>query len=84
MIERDHPFVRGLGARPVAVVTAHHAQVRPLDTAAQRGRVDQKVAVAAAQRVRLTAAQPGPREQHHDQPVPRRQATRHQRRDLLI
>ena len=58
--------------------------MRPGDLAAQPPRVRQQMHVAAAQPAHLTAAQPSPGHQQHDQPVPRRPARTQQRDDLLV
>ena len=58
--------------------------MRAGDLAAQLPRVRQQVHVAAAQPEHLAAAQPGPRHQQHDQPVPRRAARPQQRDDIGV
>ncbi|HET8659187.1 MAG TPA: hypothetical protein VFM55_09335 [Micromonosporaceae bacterium] len=78
-------WLRHAGPRPVDVVIAtDHVQVRPRHITAQRPRVQQQMHVAAAQPGRLPAAQPGPGQQQHDQPVPGVAADPQQRDDLLV
>src|SRR5712691_6893168 len=84
-IQRYRPLPPRLGHGPVRVtVAADHVQVRAGDLAAQLTGVRQQVHVAAAQPERLAAAQPGPRHQQHDQPVPRRAAPAQQRDDIGV
>ena len=84
-IQRHRPLPPGLGHGPVRVIIpADHVQVRAGDLAAQLPRIRQQVHVAAAQPERLAAAQPGPRHQQHDQPVPRRAAPAQQRDDISV
>ena len=83
-IQRHDPLPPRLGPRPVHVVPPHHMQVRPPHLAAQQPGIQQQVHIAAPQPARFTAAQPRPRHQQHDQPVPRRAARAQQRDDLLV
>ena len=78
------PAAGGTWPTPVRIVPAHHTQVRRRYPAAEQTRVDQKTHVRALQPDQFAAAQPGPRHQQHDQPVPRRPAGPQQRRPLGV
>jgi len=83
-IQRNHPRPTGFRPRPVRIIPAHHVQMRPLDRASQKTSIRQQMHIAAMQPAQLSAPQPRPNHQQHDQPVPRRPARQQQRDNVLL